>query len=336
MLNWDDLRIFLALARNDRLNAAAKLVGLDATTVSRRMARLGDSLQATLFEHYHGGHVLTARGKELLARAERMESEMLAAQELSVTHGDGGRVRVSVSEAFGLFLARRLHTFHEEHPEIALDLAMAATARLSPSKREADIALTMIKPERGSVTIRKFATPTNHLYASQAYLDRHPPIRSIPDLRRHTLIGYISDLLYTKQMKYFSELGLGREPDVRTSSILAQRALVQSGVGVGVLPRFLAQPHPELIQILSDQVRVERTLWILVHQDVRQLPRVKTVIAWLTRQANENRTLLTGEPVERPAASTTETEARRMTRAVPRKPRKAETQIPVHTIGPQP
>lgn len=294
-MNWDDLRVFLAVARNRRLGAAAKSVGLDSTTVSRRLARLAKSLDATLFEQYSGVHQLTERGAELLRHAETIEAAALSAQEVS----DAGRwlrgqLRVSIPEGFGWFIAKHLRGFHERYPQVAVDLVTSTSGRghLSPSKREAEIDLTAMRPSRGPVTVRKLVSPTVQLFASKNYLEKHGSINTFEDLSNHTLVGHIDHLLFSPELNYLAELGLVVDPMLHSSSIIVQYNLVESGVGIAMLPTFIGAQNPDLVVLLPDQVRLVRDLWIVVHQDMRKIPRVRAFISWLLEFVEENRSLL--------------------------------------------
>lgn len=299
-MNWDDIRIFLALARTGHLKESARRVGLNSTTVSRRIARLSDSLGEGLFDQYSGGYSLTARGAQLLQDAEKIEAVMLSIKEEKRPQKLAGRVRVSVSEAFGLFLAANIADFHFRYPGVEVDLAVSSAGRLNPSKREADIAIGVRRPIRGLVAVRKLFTAVTRLYCAESYLERYGPIRSIDELGSHSLVGYIADLVYTNELNYLAELGLDLEPTIRCSSILAQEELVAGGAGVGMLPQFRASTHANLVALFPEEIHVHRDLWLIVNQDARKLPRTRVFIDWIQELIDQNRTILTGDI---PAAS---------------------------------
>jgi DNA-binding transcriptional LysR family regulator len=295
-MNWDDLRVFLAVARNRSLNAAAKSVGLDSTTISRRLARLAKSLNATLFEQYSGVHKLTERGAELLRHAEIIEAAALSAQEVSdVGRWLGGRIRVSIPEGFGWFIAKYLHSFHERYPHVAVDLVTSAGGKghLSPSKREAEIDLISMRPSRGPVTVRRLFNPTVQLFASKDYLAQHDPVNALDDLVHHTLIGYVDNLLFSDELNYLGRLSLVVEPALKSSSIIVQYNLVASGAGIAMLPTFIGAQDPQLVVVLPDRVRQTHDLWMVVHQDTKKIPRVRVFISWLLEIIEAHRSLLT-------------------------------------------
>jgi DNA-binding transcriptional LysR family regulator len=282
-LNWDDLRIFLAVARMQKLSPAARNVGLDPTTVSRRLDRLAADLGTTLFEQGNTGHILTARGAQLLAYAEDIERSALAAR--SDVAGErgllSGIVRVSVAEGFGTWVvARNLADFHRANPNIIVEL-IASSGFLNPSRREADIAVMLTRLKSGPLVIRRLTDYRLQLYAAPAYLERAPPLRSMADLREHTLIGYVPDIVYSPTLDYISEFRPGSEPELRSSSINAQHALTVAGAGICMLPQFIGDQDDRLRPILHPEIELTRSFWLIVHKDVRQLARVAAFVEWL-------------------------------------------------------
>jgi DNA-binding transcriptional LysR family regulator len=282
-MNWDDLKIFLAVARSQTLSAAARSVGLDATTVSRRIDRLSADLGSTLFEQAASGHMLTAGGIQLLAHAEAMEHSALAAR-ADVAGERGllsGVVRVSVAEGFGTWIiARHLGTFRAANPDIIVEL-IASSGFLNPSKREADLAVMLARPTTGPLVARRLTDYQLGLYATRAYLDQAPPLRTLADLRQHVLIGYVPDLIYSPALDYIAEIRPGTAPDIRSSSINAQHALTVSGAALCVLPKFIADQDQRLVAVLPDEVRLTRSFWLVVHKDTRQLARVAAFMDWM-------------------------------------------------------
>lgn len=298
-MNWDDLRIFLAVARAQKIAIAAKAVGLDATTLSRRIDRLARGLGTTLFEPGAPGQMLTERGVRLLHYAEQIERAALAAGgEVSGERGSlAGVVRVSVSEGFGTWIvARHLVEFHRANPSIVVEL-VASSGFLNPSKREADIAVMLTRPKSGPVVARRLTDYRLKLYAAPAYLAASGPLQSPDDLRRHILIGYVPDIVYSPALDYLAEVRPGIEPDIRSSSINAQHALAASGAGVCVLPCFIGDHDAALVQVLPD-VRLERAFWLVVHKDVRHIARVAAFVDWLVALVESERALLMGKDSE--------------------------------------
>jgi DNA-binding transcriptional LysR family regulator len=283
MFDWDDLRIFLAVARARKVAAAARTLGVDPTTIGRRLTRLSNQLNGTLFETIGGDRRLTERGHALLAHAETIESAALAA--MGEVAGDSsslsGQVRLSVAEGFATWvLAPEVAAFHRSHPDIQLDL-VTASGFLNPSKREADIAVMMARPRRGRLVAAKLGDYRLRLYAAKAYLAAHAAPQSDDELRGHALIGYVPEFIYAPELDYLSEIGPGLDPAVRSTSINVQHRLIASGAGIGVLPRFMGDRDPGLAPILADSVEIRRSFWLVTHSDVRRLARIDAVAKWL-------------------------------------------------------
>lgn len=294
-LRWNDLQDFVAIARAGQLSRAASGLGVDPTTMGRRLRRLERVLGQTLFEKTREGQVLTEAGERLLAHAEAMQR---AADRIEERPGNPheltGLLRVSVSEGFGAwFVAEHLGDFVERHPALVVDL-VASSGFLSPSKRETDIAILLARPRAGPVVSAKLSDYGLRLYAARAYADRHGAPANTTALREHRLIGYIPDLLYAPELRYLNEIDEALAPTVRSSSILAQHRLIASGVGLGVLPCFIGDADPALVRVLPE-ARIQRSFWTVTHQDTRQLQRVRAFKDWLTALVQERRGRLTGE-----------------------------------------
>lgn len=295
-MNWDDLRIFLALARKGKLAQAAVSTGLDATTIGRRIARLETALGARLFELGPQGHMLTARGRALMPAAEAAERGALSGIN-SVTGSQarlGGLVRISLSEGFGTWVvARRLPEFHQAHPDIAVELAVSS-GFLSPSKREADVAVMLARPRAGPLVTRKLTDYTLGLYAGRAYCAAHGRPEILTALQRHPLVGYIDELIYAPQLRYLDEIAPGLVPAFRSSSINAQHQMIASGIGIGVLPCFIGDRDQRLTRIFPDRAEITRSFWMVVHKDARHLARVDGFVQWLDTIIADERNLLLG------------------------------------------
>lgn len=283
MFDWDDLRIFLALARLQKLASAAAMLEVDATTVTRRLARLEQKLGARLFEVIAGERVLTGRGQELLQHAEVMESAALSAAEDVAGHERhlSGQVRLSVAEGFGTWvLAPGMADFNRRHPGIRLDL-VTASGFLNPSKREADMAVMLARPQKGRLVVRRLGDYRLHLYASPAYLERAGCPQEKAALHSHSLIGYVPEFIFTPELHYLDEVDAGLEANLRSTSIIMQHRMISEGAGIGVLPDFIGQHDSSLVPVLPAQVEIVRSFWLVIHSDLRKTARVAAVADWL-------------------------------------------------------
>lgn len=287
-MDWNDYQAFLAIARAGQLARAASAMGVDPTTMGRRLRRLEGRIGATLFEHTREGQVLTEAGEVMLAEVEAMER---AASRIA-EHGGGGPaglLRVSLSEGFASWIvAPALPGFAAAHPQLVIDL-VASSGFLSPSKREADLAVTLSRPRAGPVIAGKLSDYALRLYAAPHYLAGHAPLRRPADLARgHALVGYVPDLLYAPELRYLAEFEPALAATLRSSSINAQRRLIAAGAGIGVLPCFIGDADAGLVPVLPER-RITRSLWLVMHKDTHSLARVQAFKGWLTALVERER-----------------------------------------------
>jgi len=281
-LNWDDVRLFLAVAREGRLQAAARALGIDHSTIARRMSGLEAALDARLIDRSPRGVVLTAAGELLRDHAERMENEMMGA---GAAVGDragtvAGSVRLATPEAFGTYLvAPNVHLLHARHPTIELELAPESRS-VSLSRREADIAIGLTRPPRGRLVARRLVDYRLGLYAAADYLERHPAIDALDAVKAHPLVWYIDELIDMPELRYFDQIVSDAPTVFRSSSIAAQQAAVANGLGLGILHVFAAEQDRRLRRVLPE-VEVTRSYWLLMHADQQRLPRIRAVVDFL-------------------------------------------------------
>ncbi len=296
--DWDDLRYFLAVARAGRLTLAARRLGADHATVSRRITALEAALKATLFERRPQGYTLTPHGERLVAAAETIEAAALAAS-ADIGGADlalSGIVRLGAPDGFAAsFLAGRITRLMERHP--GLDVQVVAMPRLlSLSKREADIAITLAPPKEGRVVARRLADYRLGLFAARSYLGRAPLITGRDDLFAHPIVGYIDDLIFMPELDYLDEIAKGLRPRLQFSSLVAQMEATVAGAGLCVLPHFMAARRPDLAPVLPGEVELIRTFWLIVHAELKDVARVRAVVDFLVREAKAARGLLLPEP----------------------------------------
>lgn len=256
------------------------MLGVDATTIGRRLTRLSEQLGAQLFETVGGERLLTERGQALLRHAEAVESAALAA--MGEVTGDSrrlsGQVRLSVAEGFATcVLAPALPAFHRAHPDIQIDI-VTASGFLNPSKREADMAVMLARPRTGKLVASKLHDYRLRLYAAPGYIATYGMPADIEALRDHSLIGYVPEFIYAPELDYLGEVGAGLEPKLRSTSINIQHRLIAGGAGIGVLPAFIGDNDAGLVPLLADQKEIRRTFWLVTHSDTRGLARIGAVV----------------------------------------------------------
>lgn len=296
---WSDLRHFLAVARTGKLTLAARQLGVEHSTVGRRLSALEGALGAKLFDRRPAGYALTSAGERLLAAAESMEGFALAAQGAigGTDLGVSGTVRIGTPDGFGtFFLAPRIGALADLHPDLEIQL-LAMPRVFSLSKREADIAVSLSRPKEGRLHVRKLCDYHLRLYASRAYLERHGPIASPALLSQHPFIGYIDDLLYAPELDYVPLVAKDLNVRLKSSSLAVQLMATRAGAGVCILPCFLADRFREegpsgLVPVLHGEVTLTRTFWLLTHPDTRELARIKVAADFIAEQAQKGRSVL--------------------------------------------
>ena len=290
-LEWGMLQSFLAVVRAGRLTLAARRLGLDHSTLSRRIVALERSLQTQLFNRSATGYVLTEAGERLMRHAQEIETVALRIHtELSGSNlRVSGTVRIGAPDGFGtFFLAPVLGDLCALHQ--GMDVQLVALPRVfSLSKREADLAIGLVRPEDGRLHTRKLTDYELGLYASADYLDAHPAPSDMSALTMHRLIGYISDLIYARELDYLPLLSGNLHPGFTSSNLVAQFAATRAGHGLCVLPCFIADPEPGLRRVLAREVALRRSFWLTVHADMRNLTRVSIAADFIAEKVRSAR-----------------------------------------------
>nr|WP_040561817.1 LysR family transcriptional regulator [Kineosphaera limosa] len=279
-MNLQDLRYFLALARHGRLVVAAERIGVEHTTVSRRVQALEKAIGVRLFERTKSGWELTDPGRRLLPHAERIEETANDALD-ETTGGEAtpaaGVVRLVATDGFGSrVVTPALARLHETHPEISIEL-LTTSQLLSYRVGEFDIALTLQRPRLPRFLTRKLCDYALRLYAAPDYLSTHPPIADLPDLAQHKMIWYIDSLLDLPELRVMHEVIKAPQFALRSSNVFAQVEAAAQGIGIGLLPSFLAEQDPRLVPVLADRVDVRRSQWLLTTTSLANVRRIQIV-----------------------------------------------------------
>ncbi|KFG71882.1 LysR family transcriptional regulator [Streptomyces mutabilis] len=284
-VNLDDLRYFLALARHGRLVAAGERLGVEHTTVSRRLAALERAVGHRLFERTRTGWALTHAGRRLMPHAERIEAEALLA--FSGTEGEArpvsGVVRLIATDAAGsVMVAPALAPLHAQHPGIELEL-VTTSALISQHTGQFDVAITLHRPQLPRLHVRRLCDYALRLYAAPSYLARAEPIRVTADLADHEMVWYIESLLDLPELRVFNEVSETATFSFRSSNVFAQLEAVAAGLGVGLLPCFLADGDPRVEPVLHHELQVERTFWMIVPSALVNVETVQIVCDHVTQ-----------------------------------------------------
>ena len=285
--------MFLHVGRAGQMAGASQALGLDHSTISRRIARLEESVGVRLFDRAGRRLGLTEQGTKLLIAAEKLESIMIR-EILSL--GDAGqaisgRVRIGTSEGFGAhYLARRLPTLLSSYPALEVEL-VALPRTYSLGMREVDVAITMDRPDAGDIRSKKLSAYSLGIFASRDYFHNRARPQQVAALVDHAWCGYVDDLLFTSQLDMLTFGDVVVTPRYKTTSVTAQLEAALSGAALAILPCYMALSHPELERVLSSAVQLERTYWISVHGDLAGSPRVRLVMSEVERQVHADRAL---------------------------------------------
>lgn len=306
-MNWDGIRYFLDVARTQRVSVASTRLGVQHSTVSRRIQALERELGFLLFNKSRAtGFTLTEDGQRFFTYAEQIESTLITAREkISGQFQDlSGHLRVGCTEAFGSYVLAPLMTeFQRRFPAITLDI-LPVPRFISLSKREADIAIALERPQRGPYLCTKLADYRLNLYGNARYLANRDPIRTRADLKQHTFIGYVEELLFSDRLRYLDDIAPGLTVTFKSTSVIAQYHAVLHGQSLAILPAFMAAQNPALQVVLEDDINVQRSFWMYCHEDFRHSRRVMALWDFLKSAVRGQGPLLQGQACElRPVAS---------------------------------
>jgi DNA-binding transcriptional LysR family regulator len=280
-MDWDDLRIFLAVARSDSLSGAGRVLKIDPATVGRRIARLEEGMGARLFTKTPQGYALTEAGAGLIPHAERAEGAVMGASDaVTAPQGLTGQIRLGAPDGCANYLLPQvIARICDENP--GLEVQLVALPRVfNLSKREADMAVAVSRPEAGRLTVQKLTDYKLHLAASRDYLIAHP-IHSRADLAQHRFVGYIADMIFDKELDYLAEIGAPLPP-LASNSVSVQLNFLRQGAGVGVVHDFALPAAPELRRVLSDDISLTRSFWLIRHADDGRVARLTRFASALT------------------------------------------------------
>ncbi|MGJ8561526.1 MAG: LysR family transcriptional regulator [Litorimonas sp.] len=290
-MNWDDLRYFLAVAREGQMLGAGARLGVSQARLSRHIAALEAAIGARLFDRTTRGSTLTPDGEALFVTAERVEEEVLTGvAEMSGRDEISGTVRIGAPDGFGsAFLASRLGYFRAAYPDLRVQLVPVPRS-FSLSEREADIAIMVGRPEKGRLRVRKLIDYSLGLYAARSYLERSGPPLTVGDLSSHSLIGYVEDLIYTPELNYAHEFSKDWTSDIEVSTAIGQFEAVRAGAGIGICHDFMATREKSMVRLFPD-LSITRSYWIVWHENLRVTRRVQVVADLLDRIVREERGL---------------------------------------------
>jgi len=294
-MDWDNLRFVLAVADAGGLSAAARALRVDTATVSRRLDSLEAELRCKLFHRSRQGLKSTSAGAKLLTHARRVEGEVralgfaLSAED----RGLDGTVAITATEpiASGLVVPA-LAAFRARHPGIALELVTDIRA-LDLGRREADVALRLLRPHQGDLRVRRLAAVGYALYASPSYVARHGMPDPDDGCAGHALVDWPVPYTIIPQVPWLREQAAHATVVLRSTSAMTRLAAAASGVGVALLPCVIADPDPRLVRVPSAPAPVQ-DLWLVTHRDLARVPRIRATLEFLTETARRAARRLAG------------------------------------------
>jgi DNA-binding transcriptional LysR family regulator len=318
---WDDLRYVLAVANAKSLAGAARALGVNHTTVLRRVSAFEKRLGLRLFERLATGYVLTAGGEELIATARHIDDTVtalertLAGQDLRLS----GAVRITTTDTLmGSVLPGILAEFREAYPGIQVEVAVS-NLMLNLSKRDADVAIRPAKDPPETLVGRRVAKVAFAIYASRAYIAQHGKIADkISDLRKQQWIAPDDSLAGTSVAQWMRAELPDVDVSLRADSLVAMRQAAQAGLGLAALPCYLGDTSPDLLCVHPPIAAMETALWILTHDDLRHTARIRAFTEFAANSFARRRPLLEGKqarPVKAVHPRSLETQKRRSQRA---------------------
>lgn len=283
-LNWNDLRYFLAAAEAGTLSGASRRLHSNQPTTGRRIDRLERALGLKLFQRHTQGLTLTEDGERLYPVAQKMaEAAHLLHQSLQgATPQLTGTVRIAATEGICVeLIAPHLPRLQQQHPGLQFVL-IASNGSANLSRGEADIALRLYRPDANDLVIRRVGLIEFGLYASQGYLQSHPPVKRLEDLADHQHIGYGDGLSEVPEQRWLVQQLPALHWVLRSDSTLSTARATAAGLGICLLPRLIAEKQPQLRQLLPELEIPSRAIWSVIHKDLRQVERYRVTLDFLS------------------------------------------------------
>jgi DNA-binding transcriptional LysR family regulator len=294
MFDWNDLKHFLAVARQGSTIAAGKNLRVSQSTVHRRLLELERRLGQSLVIRHTTGYRLTPFGAELLPFAERVEATVSDLEQYvsGVVRSEAGVIRVTCPEPVIPRLSQLLDGFQERHPDIRIEF-VTSDRYLDLLKGEADVAFRSGDTEDELIG-RKIADSIWAVYASHAYIARHGKPERVEDLAQHRLVSFDEALSRHRVVKWLNDVVPGARISARNNSVLGLVQAVKSGIGIGPLPTPIADEQSELVRVLGPIPELSRSWRLLTHPDLRKTKRIAVFFDFIIEHRDALKPILTG------------------------------------------
>lgn len=294
-LDWNDLKYFLEVARGGSLTRAADVLRVSQSTVGRRIAELEARLATRLFARHQTGYHLTDEGRELLGRAEAVEDNMLAFERgaSGLSPGVSGMVRLATSDNLASDLViPALPRFVARHPQLRLEI-VTTTAAVELGRRDADLALRLVRPSHGNLKVRRLGALAYGVYGHRDYLARHPAPDDDP-LAGRAMITWDEAHAHLPAAQWLAKRAPDAHVVLAVSTLRAQIAAARAGLGLAIIPDFLVT-DPALERVLAPGDVFSDGIWLVMHADLAASSRVRAVADFLAETVDDARSALAGE-----------------------------------------
>ncbi len=292
----DDLLVLLAVGRSGRYNAAAEELGLNHTTISRRIAALEESVGGRLLARGAGGWELTDLGREALAAAEVIES---AVRSLAVdSAGDRaleGVVRISATDGFSAYIAAPAAAqVQRRHPKVAVEI-VAATRRATQQRSGLDIEVVVGEPKVHRARAIRLGDYCLGLYGSRDYLAVHGMPDTVAELDRYPLVYFIDSMLQVDDLDAATGFAPAMRESVTSTNVFVHVEATRAAAGLGLLPCFMADRHDDLVRVLPAEVSVRLTYWLVTRGETLRRPEVAAVVEAIRERVRDQHDVLLGK-----------------------------------------
>ncbi len=295
--DWDDLKHLLAVARHGSTLAAGRALGVDQSTVQRRLAQLERRIGQVLVQRQPGGYRLTDFGLALLPHAERVEQAVKAFEQHIVTAAAdvSGVIRVTCPEPIVLRITQTtlLDRFHARYPALQVHFVMSDKL-VDLMKGEADVALRSGDTDDGGLVGRKIGDSLWAVYASRTYIERHGRPERVEDLAQHALVGFDDTMAKHRITAWLQKIAPNAALAARSNSVLGLIYSAKAGVGVAPLPMPLGDAEPDLVRVIEPVADLSRIWRVLTTPELRHTPRVSAFFDFIVSEIDTLRPILTG------------------------------------------
>jgi DNA-binding transcriptional LysR family regulator len=293
-LSADDLLVLLAVGRSGRFVTAAAELGMNHTTISRRIAALEESIGGRVLARSAGGWELTELGRQALTAAEAVEAAVRSVADAAGTRALEGVVRMSATDGFSAYIAAPAAArVRQLHPGVSVEI-VAATRRVTQQRSGLDIEVVVGEPQVHRAEAARLGDYRLGLYGSRAYLARHgaPPSRSA--LADHPLVYFIDSMLQVDDLDLARTFAPAMRESVTSTNVFVHVEATRASAGLGLLPCFMADRHDDLVRVLPDEVGLLLTYWLVARTETLRRPEVAVFVDAIRARMDDQREALLG------------------------------------------